>query len=88
LGGSMTALLKNREPHMLIENLFSQHLAHKTVLSIIALIMFAVLVYGRKVYGWRGRSAIYLYLSAFFMLAISYFGSRFILENVLGRTWS
>ena len=71
-----------------IENLFSQHLAHKTVLSVTALIMFSILVYGRSFFGWRGRSAIYLYLSAFIMLAISYFGTRFILENLLGRSWS
>ena len=86
--GSISLMISIFSGIIFIENLFSQHLAHKTVLSIIALIMFAVLVYGRKVYGWRGRSAIYLYLSAFFMLAISYFGSRFMLENVLGRTWS
>ena len=70
-----------------IEDIFSQHLAHKTILSITALIMFGVLIYGRKFYGWRGRSAIYLYLVAFFTLAISYFGTRFILENILGRSW-
>lgn len=70
-----------------IEDIFSQHLAHKTILSITALIMFGVLIYGRKFYGWRGRSAIYLYLVAFFTLAISYFGTRFILENILGKSW-
>ena len=70
-----------------IENIFSQHLAHKTILSITALIMFSILVYGRRFFGWRGKSAIYLYLSAFLMLAISYFGTRFILENILGISW-
>lgn len=70
-----------------IENIFSQHLAHKTILSITALIMFSILVYGRRFFGWRGKSIIYLYLSAFLMLATSYFGTKFILENILGRSW-
>lgn len=70
-----------------IENIFSQHLAHKTILSITALIMFSILVYGRRFFGWRGKSTIYLYLSAFLMLATSYFGTKFILENILGRSW-
>tara|TARA_B110000003_G_scaffold67886_1_gene68869 strand:+ start:11323 stop:12135 length:813 start_codon:yes stop_codon:yes gene_type:complete len=71
-----------------IDNIFSQHLAHKTILSLIALIMFGILIFGRNFYGWRGRSAIYFYLIAFFTLAISYFGTRFILENILGKSWS
>ena len=71
-----------------IDNIFSQHLAHKTILSLIALIMFGILIFGRNFYGWRGRSAIYFYLTAFFTLAISYFGTRFILENILGKSWS
>lgn len=70
-----------------IDNIFSQHLAHKTILSIAALIMFGILIFGRNFYGWRGRSAIYLYLVAFFTLGISYFGTRFILENILGKSW-
>lgn len=70
-----------------VDNLFAQHLVHKTVLSLVALFLFGLLLAGRQFAGWRGRRAIYLYLSAFVFLGLAYFGSRYILEAVLGRTW-
>ena len=70
-----------------VENLFAQHLVHKSVLSILALILFGVLLAGRQIAGWRGRRSIYLYLGGFVLLCLAYFGSRYVLENVLGRTW-
>jgi ABC-type uncharacterized transport system permease subunit len=70
-----------------VDNLFAQHLVHKTILSIIALLLFGVLLAGRHFAGWRGRRAVYLYLWGFGMLGLAYFGSRFVLENVLGRSW-
>lgn len=71
-----------------VDNLFAQHLVHKTVLSLIALALFGVLLAGRQFAGWRGRRAIYLYLWGFAILCLAYYGTRFVLENVLGRTWS
>ena len=85
--GSVLLFLSIFSGLIILENIYLQNQAQQIALSITALIMFSTLVYGRNFFGWRGRSAIYLYLSAFFMLAISYFGTRFILENVLGRTW-
>ena len=70
-----------------VEDLFGQHLVHKTVLSILALVVFGVLLVGRYVSGWRGRRAVYLYLGGFLLLCLAYFGSRVILEVVLGRSW-
>ncbi len=70
-----------------VENLFAQHLAHKTALSLLALVMFGLLLAGRHFAGWRGRRAIYLYLWGFLMLGLAYFGSRYILEELLGRSW-
>ena len=70
-----------------VENLFAQHLAHKTVLSFIALLLFGVLLAGRRFRGWRGRRAVWLYLWGFVTLALAYFGSRYILESILGRSW-
>jgi len=71
-----------------IENLFAQHLAHKTALSLLALLMFGTVVAGRQFAGWRGKRAVYLYLWGFVTLCLAYFGSRFILEEILGRSWS
>ena len=71
-----------------VDNLFAQHLVHKTVLSLIALALFGVLLAGRQFAGWRGRQAIFLYLWGFLILCLAYYGTRFVLENVLGRSWS
>lgn len=70
-----------------IEDLFAQHLVHKTTLSLLALLLFGVLLAGRRFAGWRGRRAVYLYLAGFAALGLAYFGSRFVLEEVLGRSW-
>ena len=70
-----------------VENLFAQHLVHKTVLSLIALLIFGILLAGRHFAGWRGRRAIYLYLGGFVTLFLAYFGTRYILEVILHRSW-
>jgi len=71
-----------------VDNLFAQHLVHKTALSILALLLFGFLLAARHFAGWRGKRAIYLYLWGFLILCLAYFGSRFVLEEVLGRSWS
>ena len=70
-----------------VHDLFAQHLAHKTILSLVAWAVFAVLLIGRIRYGWRGRVALYCTLAGFLILSLAYFGSKFVLENVLGRHW-
>src|SRR5258708_27890812 len=70
-----------------VTNLFTQHLIHKTVLSLVAWTIFGVLLIGRIRFGWRGRSALGWTLSGFGVLALAYFGAKFVLENVLGRHW-
>ena len=58
---------------------------HKTVLSLGAWIFFAVLLYGRWKFGWRGRIAIRWTLTGFALLLLAYFGSKFVLELILHR---
>lgn len=70
-----------------IDNIFAQHLVHKSALSIVAVVLFGVLLAGRHFAGWRGRHAVYLYLWGFGMLGLAYFGSRFVLESLLGKSW-
>ncbi len=71
-----------------VDNLFAQHLIHKTALSLLALTLFGLLLAGRRFAGWRGKRAVYLYLWGFLILCLAYFGSRFVLEELLGRSWS
>ena len=68
-----------------LDDIFARHLAHKTILSIAAWIIFATLLWGRYHYGWRGRKAIRWTLGGFFLLMLAYFGSKLVLELVLKR---
>jgi ABC-type uncharacterized transport system permease subunit len=68
-----------------IEDILGQHLVHKTVLSAGAWMLFAVLLLGRRIFGWRGRIAIRWTLTGFALLLLAYFGSKFVIELVLQR---
>lgn len=58
---------------------------HKTVFTIASWFVFAGLLAGRFVFGWRGRKALRWTLAGFLMLLLAYVGSRFVLEVVLHR---
>ncbi|CAC9443924.1 CcsA-related protein [uncultured Gammaproteobacteria bacterium] len=66
-----------------IDDFFAQHLIHKTVLSLVAWIIFAVLIFGHKLFGWRGKQAITAIQLGFSVLLLAYFGSKFVLERLL-----
>lgn len=70
-----------------VENMLAQHLVHKTVLSFLAWLLFAILLFGRWRFGWRGQTAAAWTLGGFAALILAYFGSRFVLELILGRQW-
>jgi len=72
---------------LFVENLFAQHLAHKTLLSILAWGVFAVLLTGRIRAGWRGQTAIRWTLGGFAALMLAYFGSKMVLEWILDRAY-
>ena len=58
---------------------------HKAVFSMLAWGVFAALLLGRHLRGWRGRKATrWVYLGAALLL-LAYVGSRFVLEVLLGR---
>ncbi|WJW74781.1 cytochrome c biogenesis protein CcsA [Thiohalobacter sp. IOR34] len=68
---------------LFIEDIFAQHLVHKTVLSLLAWVVFATLLWGRWRFGWRGRVAIRWTLGGYLVLMLAYFGSKLVLELVL-----
>ena len=68
-----------------LEDVFAQHLAHKVILSVGAWIMYAILLWGRWRFGWRGRIAIRWTLTGFVLLLLAYFGSKFVIEVILQR---
>ena len=67
-----------------LDNMFQQHLAHKTVLSIIAWLVFGTLLWGRYRFGWRGQKALIWTLSGFVVLMLAYFGTKVVIELILG----
>ncbi len=59
---------------------------HKTVFSLLSWLTFAVLLLGRRLFGWRGQVAVrVLYIGAGLLL-MAYVGSRFVLEVILRRS--
>lgn len=69
------------------ESLFGRALSfdHKTLFALLSWATFAVLLAGRHLQGWRGRTALRWTLAGFLFLLLAYVGSRFVLEVVLKR---
>ncbi|MEP1470495.1 MAG: cytochrome c biogenesis protein CcsA [Halieaceae bacterium] len=68
-----------------IDDLFAQHLVHKTVLTILAWALFSLLLWGHYQLGWRSQTAVRLTLAGFALLMLAFFGSKLVLELVLNR---
>jgi ABC-type uncharacterized transport system permease subunit len=61
---------------------FHHFTQHKTVFAFISWFIYGGLLLGRRVYGWRGRTAIGWSLAGFAMLVLAYFGTKLVLELV------
>lgn len=70
---------------LFLQDIFAQHLVHKTVLALLAWLLFGVLLWGRWRFGWRGRTAVRWTLTGFAVLALAYFGSELVLQLILER---
>lgn len=57
-------------------------LLQKTCLVVLAWLVFALLLYGRKKWGWRGRRAVYGTLLGVLLLTIIYFGSKLLMQGL------
>ena len=69
------------------ENLFGKPLTfdHKTLFAFASWAIFATLLFGRYVWGWRGKRALRWTLAGFSLLVLAYVGSRFVAEVILGK---
>ena len=56
---------------------------HKTIFSIASWLLFASLLIGRHLLGWRGKVARKILVIGFLLLIVAYFGSRFVSEIIL-----
>ena len=70
---------------MFVRDIFTQHLAHKMVFSVIAWAVFAVVLWGRWARGWRGKTLLRWILGGFVCLALAYFGTKAALDLILQR---
>ncbi|GMG87520.1 cytochrome C assembly family protein [Biformimicrobium ophioploci] len=70
---------------LFVDDILGQHLLHKTVLSLVAWALYAVLLWGHWRWGWRGSTAVRWTLGAFAALMLAYFGSKLVLEIILDR---
>jgi ABC-type uncharacterized transport system permease subunit len=66
-----------------VHDIFAQDLAHKTILSMMAWIVFAIVLWGRWANGWRGKQLIRWTLGGFILLMLAYFGSKMVYELIL-----
>lgn len=70
---------------LFLQDITAQHLVHKTVLSSLAWTIFAILLWGRWRFGWRGRKAIRLALAGFIALMLAFIGTKIVIELILNR---
>lgn len=68
---------------LFLDDLFAQHLAHKTIFSLCTWAIFSTLLWGHYRWGWRGSKALKWTLTGFFVLILAFFGTKFVLELML-----
>ncbi len=66
-----------------VENLFEQHLIHKTFFAILAWFVYGLFLFGHSKYGWRGQTAARYSIWAYFLLILSYIGTSIILQFII-----
>jgi ABC-type uncharacterized transport system permease subunit len=72
---------------LIITGLHGEHLA-QFILTASAWLIFGVLLWGRRRYGWRGRTAIRWALTGYITLVAAYFGSKLVLEQIFNIHWT
>ncbi len=84
-GGMGLLTLSILSGFLFLDSMFAQHLAHKTILSLAAWVIFSVLLFSHHRLGWRGMRAVRWTLGGCGVLLVAYFGSKIVLEVLLGR---
>ncbi len=69
---------------LFLDDMFSQRVVHHTVLALASWFVYGTLLFGHHLLGWRGTTAIRWTLLGFLLLLLGYFGSKFVIEILLG----
>ncbi|MBF6057206.1 MULTISPECIES: cytochrome C assembly family protein [Thiomicrorhabdus] len=67
-----------------VEDMFAQHLIHKTFFAILSWLLYAIFLFGHFQYGWRGQKAVRYIIWAYVLLVLSYIGTQIILLAIYG----
>lgn len=68
---------------MFVEGFLATDMGYKVIFSLLAWVLFAVLIFGRMTKGWRGKTAIKLNLVAMSLLMIGFLGSYLVLDYLI-----
>lgn len=63
-----------------LDDVLAPHLVQHTTLATASWFLYVVLLGGHFLFGWRGRTTTLLALVAFAVLALAYFGGKFVVE--------
>lgn len=83
LVGTVLLTLSLASGFVFLENMFAKEQAHKTVLSILAWLVYSVILIGHFRFGWRGKPIVVCTVIGSVLLTLAYFGSRFVKEVIL-----
>lgn len=73
---------------LFVDDFFAQHLVHKVAFTVLAAVLFGTLLVGQALRGWRGDQALRWVWAAWVTLFVGYAGVKWILEDLLQRSWS
>ncbi len=68
---------------LFLDDMFEQRVVHHTVLGLASWVLYAALLAGHRLFGWRGTTAVRWTLIAFSLLLLGYLGSKFVIEVLL-----
>ncbi|MBL0711310.1 MAG: cytochrome c biogenesis protein CcsA [Colwellia sp.] len=81
--GTATLLASELIGLFFLDGFFAKENIHKTTLSLVALLIYSIILFGHFKQGWRGHSVLVLTVVASAILTLAYFGSRFVKEFLL-----
>ena len=83
--GTLLLTLAIGSGFIFLNDLFAQHLVHKTAFTLMAWGIFSFLLFAHWRFGWRGNVAGKWTLLGTGFLVIAYFGSKLVLELILNK---
>ena len=81
--GTLSLLASQVLGFIFLDNYFAKAQLHKTLISIVALAVYGLTLWGHYKQGWRGHKVLTLITFATLLLTLAYFGSRFVKEFLL-----